>query len=214
VIPVTESFPICEHICFSSFGKGLRYKLKGERSMTKYIKPIQPGLAFFAVAFLSLAPAVASAQATKDSEEFTGFLAQAKTEAVQLQKSTEEMNSFVHSSTSFATEAAKIDEIKQHVNKLGELFTKMDNVAAASTWQQMAVGDIRPMLEELSANVTMTIFNLSAAPDRLVFTSFPEYVEANAETAADLEQTISDYVAYGEAKRKAEELSLQLELPD
>lgn len=182
--------------------------------MNNYAKSIRPGLAFLAVAFLSLAPAVASAQATKDSEEFTGFLAQAKTEAVQLQKSTEEMNSFVHSSTSFATEAAKIDEIKQHVNKLGELFTKMDNVAAASTWQQMAVGDIRPMLEELSANVTMTIFNLSAAPDRLVFTSFPEYVEANAETAADLEQTISDYVAYGEARKKAEELSLQLELPD
>jgi hypothetical protein len=72
----------------------------------------------------------------------------------------------------------------------------------------MAVGDIRPMLEELSANVTMTIFNLSAGPGRLVFTSFPEYVEANAETAADLEQTISDYVAYGEAKKKAEDLSL------
>jgi len=182
--------------------------------MNNYAKPIRPGLAFLAVAFLSLAPAMASAQSARDSDEFTGFLAEAKTEAVQLQKSTEEMNSFVHSTTSFATEAEKIAEIKQHVNKLGELFTKMDNVEAASTWQQMAVVDIGPMLEELSANVTMTIFNLSAAPDRLVFTSFPEYVEANAETAADLEQTISDYVAYGEARNKAEELSLRLELPD
>jgi hypothetical protein len=169
---------------------------------------------FFAVAFLSLAPAVASAQSARDSEEFTGFLAEAKTEAVQLQRSTEEMNSFVHSRANFATEATKIAEIKQHVNKLGELFMKMDNVEAPAVWQQMVVVDIGPMLEELSANVTMTIFNLSAAPDRLAFTSFPEYVQANAETAADLAQTISDYVVYGETRKKAEELSLQLELPE
>jgi hypothetical protein len=182
--------------------------------MNKYAKSIRPGLAFLAVAFLSLAPAVASAQVAKDSQEFTGFLAEAKTEAVQLQKSTEEMNSFVHYTTNVATEAAKIAEIKEHVNKLAELFTKMGNVEAPPAWQQMAVVDIGPMLEELSANVTMTIFNLSAAPDRLVFTSFPEYVQANAETASDLAQTISDYVAYGEARNKAEELSLRLELPD
>jgi hypothetical protein len=181
--------------------------------MNKYVKPIRPGLAFFAIAFLSLAPALASAQSAKDSEEFSGFLAEAKTEAVQLQKSTEEMNSYPYSRANWVIEAAKIAEIKQHVNKLGELFIKMDNVEAASTWQQMAVGDMRPMLEELAGNVTMAIFNLSAAPDRLVFTSFPEYVQANAETAADLAQTISDYVAYGEAKKKAEEVSLELELP-
>ena len=50
-------------------------------------------------------------------------------------------------------------------------------------------------------------------PDRLIFTSFPEYVAVNAELATDMAQLISDYVAYGEAKQDLEELSFELELP-
>jgi hypothetical protein len=182
--------------------------------MNKYARAVRPGLAFVAVALMSLAPALASAQAVKDSEEFSGFLAQAKTEALLLQKSAEEMNSFVHSRTDWKTEAAKIAEVKEHVNKVGEFVNKMNNVEAASPWQRTAVADITPMVDELAANVTMTIFHLGENPDRLIFTSFPDYVAANAELATDIAQTVSDYVAYGEAKSKAEELSFQLELPE
>jgi hypothetical protein len=52
----------------------------------------------------------------------------------------------------------------------------------------MAIGDVTPMVEELAANVTMTIYNLGESPDRLIFSSFPEYVAANAEMAADIAQ--------------------------
>jgi hypothetical protein len=179
--------------------------------MNKYTQAVRPGLAFLAVALLSLAPAVASARSVRDSKEFSGFLAEAKAEAMQLQQSAEEMNSFAHSSTSWETQAAKIGEIKQHVNKLGEWVAKMNNVEAASPWQRMAIGDVTPMVEELAVNVTMTIYHLGESPDRLVFTSFPEYVAANAESATDIAQMLSDYVAYGEAKQKAEEVSFELQ---
>lgn len=181
--------------------------------MKKYAQAVRPGLAFLAVAVLSLAPAIASARSVKDSEEVFGFLAEAKTEAVQLQKSAEEMNSFEPFRTNWKTQAAKIDEIKRHVNRLGELVTKMNNAEAPSPWQQQAIREVSSMVEELSANVTMTIFHLSENPDRLIFTSFPEYVAANAELATDLAQMLSDYVAYGEAKEDVEELSFELGLP-
>jgi len=179
--------------------------------MNKYAQAVRLGLAFLAVALLSLVPAVASARSVRDSEEFSGFLAQAKTEALQLQKSAEEMNNFVHFTTNWKTEAAKISEIKQHVNKLGELVTKMNNVEAAAPWQRMAIGDVTPMVEELAANVTMTIYHLGENPDRLIFSSFPEYVAANAEMSADIAQVTSDYVAYREAEQKAEESSFELQ---
>jgi hypothetical protein len=85
-------------------------------------------------------------------------------------------------------------------------------VEAASPWQQMAIGDVTPMLEELAANVTMTIYNLGESPDRLIFSSFPEYVAANAEIAADIAQVTSDYVAYGEDKQKAKEVADELQM--
>lgn len=89
----------------------------------------------------------------------------------------------------------------------------MNNVEAASPWQRQAAADVGPMVGELAANVTMTIYHLGENPDRFIFTSFPEYVAANAELASEIADTLSDYVTYGEAKQKAEELYFELELP-
>lgn len=181
--------------------------------MNKYSRAVRPGLALVAVALLSLAPAVASARVVGDSEEFTGFLAQAKTEAAQLQRSAEELNSFQYSRISWQSQAAKLEELKTHLNKLGELVVRMNNVEAPSPWQQMAIFDVYPMVEELAANVTMTIFYLGEAPDRLAFTSFPEYVAADAELATNTAALLSEYVDYSEAKRTVEDISFELELP-
>jgi hypothetical protein len=182
--------------------------------MKNYVQAVRPGLAFFAVALLYLAPAVASARVVTDSEEVSGFLGQAKAEATQLQQSTEEMNSFLYSATSWQTHAAKIEEIKHRLNRLGELVTKLNNAEAPSPWQRQAIRDVTPMVEELAANVTMTIFYLGEFPDRLMFTSFPEYVAANAELAANMAQLLSDYVEFAKAKQTVEDISFELELPE
>jgi hypothetical protein len=181
--------------------------------MKKYSQAVRPGLAFLVVAVLSSAPAIASSRSVKDSEEVFGFLAEAKTEAVQLQKSAEEMNSFEPFTTNWKTQAAKIDEVKRHVNRLGELVMKMNNAEAPSPWQHQAIREVTPMVEELASCVTMTIYHLSENPDRLAFTSFPEYVAANAALATDIAELISDYVEYGEAKQDIEEISFELGIP-
>ncbi len=182
--------------------------------MKEYAKAARPGLVFLAVAVLSLAPAIASARSVGDSEEVSGFLAETKTEALQLQKSTEEMNSFEHSRINWQTEAAKIAEIKRHFNKLGELVIKMNKAEAPSPLQQQAFREVTPMVEELASYITMTIYHLGENPDRLIFTSFPEYVAANAGLASDIVQLLSDYVEYGQAKHDVEELSFELGLPN
>lgn len=181
--------------------------------MKEYTKAGRPGLAFLAVAALCLAPSVASARSVGDSEEVSGFLAQAKTEALQLQKITEEMNSFMHSRTSWQTQATKLEEIKLHFNKLGDLVTKMNKAEAPSPWQQEAIREVTPVVEELSSYITMTIYHLGEDPDRLIFTSFPEYVAVNAALASEIADLLSDYVEYGEAKQDVEELSFELGLP-
>jgi hypothetical protein len=203
------------HILFTSIyeGPSAEGEVEGGKIMKKYVQAVRPGLAFLAVAVLSVAPAMASTRPVKDSEEVFGFLAQAKAEAVELQKSAEEMNSFAPLTTSWQTQAARIEQIKRHVNKLGELVTRMSNAEAPSPWQQQAIREVSSMVEELAANVTMTIFHLNENQDRLIFSSFPEYVAANAELATDIAQLISDYVAYGEAKQDVEELSFELGLP-
>lgn len=179
--------------------------------MRKHPQAVRLGFAFLAVALLSLAPTLASAWVVKDSPEFSGYLGQAKFEAVQVQQTAEEMCTFKYSKISWQTQAAKLEELKTHLNKLGEFAVSMNNVEEPSPWQQVAIGDITPMMQELAANVTMAIYHLDASRQDYAFSSFPEYVEANAELAANTAEMISDYVTYDEVKQKARELSNELQ---
>jgi hypothetical protein len=177
--------------------------------MKKYTQAVRPGFAVLAVALLSFAPMLASARVTKDSPEFSGFLAQARSEAVQVQRISEEMYTF--SNISWQTQAAKLDELKTHVNKLGEFVVSMNKAEAPSPWQQNAISELTPLVQELAGNVTMAVYHLDATRDTYGFSSFPEYVAANAELAPEITQMISDYVAYDEAKQKAKETADELQ---
>jgi methyl-accepting chemotaxis protein len=186
----------------------------GGISMNINTRVVRLGLALLAMALFFMAPAISAAQSSKDSQEVSGLLAEAKTEATQLKQDTEEMSSFVRTKTSWETHADQISQIKQHVNKLGELVTKMDNAkGAASPWQQQSINRVTPLLKDLAASVTTTIKHLNDNKDRLLNPPYPDYAAANAEYASDLAQLVSDYVAYGEAKHKSEDLAKKLEVP-
>jgi hypothetical protein len=180
--------------------------------MIKHLQSMRPGLAFLAVAFLSVMPAIAAAQ-SQDSDEFSGFLAQAKSEAVQVQQTAEEMYTLRFSKISWQTQAEKLEVLKTHVNKLGEFVVRMNNVEAPSPWQRHAIRNVTPMVEELAADVTMAIYHLDESRDSYVSSSFPEYVAANAELSVDIAGLLSDYVEYSEAKRTVEDIEFELELP-
>ena len=68
--------------------------------MNNYRRVLGPVLALLAVVVLSVTPPLRAARPAKDSEEVSGFLAEAKTEAIQLKQDAEEMNSFARAKTS------------------------------------------------------------------------------------------------------------------
>ena len=181
--------------------------------MLKQAQIVRPSLSMIAVALLAIAPTFASARVVRDSEEFTGLLTQAKSEAVQVQRTAEEMYSFRFDKISWQTQAAKLEELKTHVNKLGEFVTRMNKVEAPSPWQQQVIADIIPMVDELAGNVTMAIYHLDATRNEYMFSSFPEYVEANTELTANISGLLSEYVDYAEAKQTKEDIEFELQLP-
>lgn len=162
--------------------------------------------------FVVMAPMPGAAQSSTNAAYVSSLLAEAKTRAAELKQDTANMNSFVRSQTSWQTHAAQLDQIKQHVNKLGELVAKMNNAkATAAPWQQQLIDRITPLLTELGTSVTATIKHLSDNRDRLKNPPYPAYASANANYASDISQLISDNVAYAEDKRKAEDLAGQSE---
>ena len=172
-------------------------------------------LALLSVLFLSAAPTVFAGPRPNDSDEVTKLMSEVKSEAVQLKDDAEDMKSFTRSKQlSWQSHAAKIEQIKQHVNKSGELLSKLhDAKASASPWQNQAIDEITPLLKELASSVTSTIEHLRKNQGRIHTPPYTDYVASTYDVATDLSGLIADYVAYGEAKNKSEDLGKKLEVP-
>jgi DNA repair exonuclease SbcCD ATPase subunit len=171
-------------------------------------------LALLSVLFLSAAPTVFAGARPNDSEEVTNLLSEVKSEAVQLKGDAEDMKSFTLSKLTWQSHAAKIEQIKQHVNKSGELLSKLQGAkGSASAWQAQAIDRIYPILKELAASVESTIDHLNKNPRRIHTAPYTDYVAAAADLATDLNGLVGDYLKYGEAKNKSEELAQKLEVP-
>jgi hypothetical protein len=171
--------------------------------------------AFLAVSLLFTSPALRASQGSKDSGEITGLLADARTESGMLKVDTAELDAFTRSTLSWKTFASKLDRIKDHVNKVGELTGKLNSARdSGSAWQKDAIDRINPLLRDLASSVTAAINHLSEHQSLVHSTHYREYVQTTHEQASNLAGLISDYVEYGKAKDKMEALAKDLDTPD
>ena len=183
--------------------------------MSTHVRATVSILALVLAVLVIVSPVLWAAQASTDSAEITALLADAKTEAGQLKLDTAEMETFARSTLSWKTFASKISQIKDHVNKVGELTSKMNDARhGGSPWQQQAIDRINPLLQELASNVGATINHLSEHQSLVHSTHYREYVQTNHQQATNLASLISDYVEYGKTKDRMEALSKDLEVPE
>jgi hypothetical protein len=181
--------------------------------MNIHTKAIEERLALVLAVSRSMFSRLRVAQSAKDSEEVSGLLAETKMKAIQLKQDADEIKIFVQSNRAWETRAAKLHEINEHINNLGELRTKMKNArATASPWQQESISQVTPLLKELAASITATMEHLNDNNHCLLDPPYLDYAAANADYASDIAQLILDEVAYGEAKQKADDLARQIEV--
>ena len=157
---------------------------------------------------ITVSPVLWAARASNDSAEITALLADAKSEAGLLKQDTEDMESFTRSNSSWQSYAITINKVKQHVNELGDLSSKLNNArSGGSPWQQDAIDRINPLLKELATNVEATINQLNQHQSLVHSSHYKEYVQATHEQATNVASLISDYVEYGKSKDKMEALA-------
>jgi len=165
------------------------------------------GWAVFAI------PAVAAGPA--ESDRVSQLLADAKVYAFQLRSDAEQLESFSRSNASWESHAEVITHMREDINKMGSLLTKMqENRAAAAPWQQTAIDRVNPVAKELATNTTAAIDRLARNPKRLNTGDYQNYLEAIGDAAANLAATITDFVDYGKTRQRLERLASKLELPN
>ncbi len=149
-----------------------------------------------------------------ESDQVSGLLSNAETQAFQLKADADTLERYSRSNTSWESHADAVNRIKEDVNRMGELLNRLEQSRSeAAPWQQVAIDRVLPLAKELAANTTAAINHLNQSPRRLNAPNYQEYLEAIADSAANLSSTIKDFVDYGKTKQRLDRLTAKLELP-
>ena len=134
------------------------------------------------------------------------LLQQASAQASQLRRDSATLESFTRSNVSWRSHAAQVNTIRTHINQLGQTLSQLEAARdSAGKPQQEAIDRIRPVLEELASNTTAIIDQLNQNPRRLTDPTYREFLRANDDLAANLNQQTSDIIAFSRAERRFQE---------
>lgn len=162
---------------------------------------------------LSMGTATAFSQ-TADSEKISNLLEQAKSHAVLAERDAETLESYTRSKVSWHSHVTRLQNIREHVNNLGQLNKQLSDLRAeGSPWQQMAVDQVDLRLREMADLLTNTINHLNDNSANVHMQAYQDYAKANRELTSRIATMMNDFVNYDEAKSTADSLEKKLELP-
>lgn len=169
--------------------------------------------AAFFVFLLSL-PALGTAQAN-DSEAIMSALQEVRSHAALAQDDAATLEAYARSPMSWQSHARQLNLIKEHANNLLDDFNRLSGLRAeGSPWQQQAIDGIDPLLKDMAAHLTSTIEHFNANKSQVQMQAYKDLVRANLDLMTRAHESISDFVDYGTAKAKADDLEQKLALPD
>jgi DNA repair exonuclease SbcCD ATPase subunit len=155
-----------------------------------------------------------AAGSPEDNPEVSKLLEDIKMQAADLQRDSDELESFSRSRVSWESHAAELEAIKERINKIGDTIQKLQNMrSSASPWQQEAIDRIIPVAQKLASNTTAAIEHLNRNPKHVQDPEYQQYLKSNAEAARQLSSMVKDFVEYGKTKNTLESLEKRLEVP-
>jgi hypothetical protein len=178
--------------------------------------------ALIAAGFLASSAMTARAAADDSSVQVSGLLSEAKTQAFQLKEDAGELWLFTQVPAS-ASSAAQIppqshlDSIHKISSDVSTMTVQLAKLEAArktaAPWQQTAIDQINPLVKDLVASTEAVVEYIDKNPSKIYAEDYKDYVEANADAAAQLATLISSYVDYGKTRDRLNHLSKKLGLP-
>ena len=155
-----------------------------------------------------------SAAPPEDNKEVSQLLEDIKGQAADLQRDSDELESFTRSDMSWQSHAEELDRIKERINAIGKTISKLQNLrSSASPWQREAIDRIIPVAKKLASNTTAAIEHLNKNPLRINEPQYQQYLKSNAEAASNLATLVKDFVEYGKTRTTLEAYERKLEVP-
>jgi hypothetical protein len=182
--------------------------------MTRRILDRCLGTVALAAAALLIARLDVQAAPPEDNKEVSQLLEDIKGQAADLQRDSDELESFTRSDMSWQSHAEELDRIKERINAIGRTISKLQNLrSGASPWQREAIDRIMPVAKKLASNTTAAIEHLNKNPLRINEPQYQQYLKSNAEAASNLAALVKDFVEYGKTRTTLEAYERKLEVP-
>ncbi|HKF46680.1 MAG TPA: hypothetical protein VKB38_04930 [Terracidiphilus sp.] len=151
---------------------------------------------------------------TPDSEQLTKFLIEVREHAVLAEADANLLESYTLASVTWQSHAHRINAMKEHANDLVSDFNKAKELqSVGSPWQQEAIDHLQPILKSMAEHLNTSIEYLNRNQSHVNMAPWHEYVRANREYMSRTVVLVRDYLDYGEAKAKSEELMKRLDVP-
>jgi hypothetical protein len=136
--------------------------------MTRKILGRCLGTVALAAAALLIARLDVQAAPSEDNKEVSQLLEDIKGQPADLQRDSDELESFTRPDMSWQSHAEELDRIKERINAIGKTISKLQNLrSSASPWQREAIDRIMPVAKKLASNTTAAIEHLNKNPLRI-----------------------------------------------
>jgi DNA repair exonuclease SbcCD ATPase subunit len=170
-------------------------------------------VALLLAALLTTCLQTKAARPPEDNREVTQLLEDIQAQAADLQRDSDELESFSRSQVSWESHATELEAIKERINKIGQTIQKLQGMRdSASPWQQEAIDRIIPVAQKLASNTNAAIERLNRNRSHLQDPQYQEYLKSNADAARALSSMVRDFVDYGKTRSALEKLEKRLEV--
>jgi hypothetical protein len=156
----------------------------------------------------------AEALENAENQDVRALLDKGADQASALDYDADQMTEFLHNPTlSWQIQADMLNQIKTHVNALGRTIAKLETERSqGNAVQQEAIDRAVPLLRELGKNTTEAIDHINRDQNHPVSGHYPEYLDANADTAHELNRLVQATVEYSHSKTKLNKLQQEIEV--
>jgi hypothetical protein len=146
-----------------------------------------------------------------ESQQLTDLLSDASNEALELASDAAEMQSLISNDTNWVAHELMLAKVKERVDNMALIIEKLSKAQkSGSELQEQAVGQMLPLVKELSANTTAAINYLNRNKARPFSDSYTQYLNKNADTARELSSIISSLLDYQKSMADIEKLRSKL----
>jgi hypothetical protein len=170
-------------------------------------------VALLLTALLSTLPQTKAANPPEDNQQVTQLLEDIRAQAADLQRDSDELESYSRSGASWESHATELELMKEHINKIGQTIQKLQSLRrSAAPWQQEAIDRIIPVAQKLASNTQAAIERLNRNKTHLQDPEYQQYLRSNAEAASELYSMVKDFVDYGRTRNALERMEKRLEV--